>query len=349
MKRFYVLILIISFILVSGLPKYLSAGEKPLNGQYGVLVLVDGTVVDGTIIRTQAGFHVDVRGGQRVVPTKDVALYVKTKQDAYEKISKQSSTTNVPVRLQLAEWCLKNRLYKEAGQEIKSILVLEDDNAVAKELLKQLEEKIDPENAIHKQDLSITTHPMKRDVDFLGGLSRSLAKDYSSKIQPILMNRCGSRSCHGTDEREFSLHPQSLKFKQYSDDNLESVFGQIHWSQPDQSPLLVHHANNMVEGEKIFQGRSGDKQKEWLVEWIRQVAVYRANNKDFHPVENNQISQAGFEKTGQENGMTRQGEVNLTGPPKVTDDEVLKETLELERPDPFSPDEFNRKYHNIRE
>ncbi len=317
------------------------------NGKWGILVLSDGTVVQGIINRTAIGYLVTMKNGKRAISAGQVHHHAKSRKSAYENFSKRSSKDNVPARLKLTHWCLKNRLLDEAGNELKAILILEPENSEAKKLLKQLEEMLNPNHPSHRQIGSEHSQKMNdpdiEKVAYLGNLSRKLAKDYSSRIQPILLNQCGNYSCHGSSKRELYLNPKTFQIRRYSNGNIKSVFKQINWDMPEESNLLTHHQKNKESKIGSFRGRSGKKQKEFIQKWIANVVQFQAENDTVQIKERSVIIQASsgspIQKKIVKNSLSR-------SPKKITEDPVLKKTLEKERVDPFSPTEFNRKYHN---
>jgi hypothetical protein len=349
MKNRQTLYLIMILAVHLCFPGFSNAEDQEIlpNDKWGVLVLSDGTVVQGIINRTAIGYLVNMKSGKRAISAGQVHLHAKSKKSAYKNFSKRSSKNNIPVRLKLTHWCLKNRLMDEAGNELKAILILEPENSEAKNLLKQLEEMLNPNHPSHQLIASENSRKMNNPdlekVAYLGNLSRKLAKNYSSRIQPILLNQCGNYSCHGSPKREFYLNPKTAKIRRYSNMNIKSVFKQINWEAPEESNLLTHHEKKQESKVGRFRGRSGKRQKELIQKWIASVVQFQAENETVQVKEKGVIVQVSsgspIQKKIVKNTLSR-------SPKKITENPVLKKTLEKERVDPFSPEEFNRKYHD---
>lgn len=251
----------------------------------GVLVLRDGPIVTGKIVRSGNVYQVQGPNGRWSVPEDLVKLRCASLLEAYGKLRVNAqSQRDAHAHLALARWCLTNHLDKEARQEAVDALTLEPDREDAKRLLRNVDETL-----LAKQNPSpprVHDDPMRAarqaaaandDAVSLGGLSRELALRFSRRIQPILVNNCTSAGCHGRDSqtglRLYKVTPGKDASRYIAERNLAEVLQQIDANAPRSSPLLTaSRGNHGRRGRPVFAGPRGEDQSAELQKWITAVA-----------------------------------------------------------------------------
>ena len=110
-------------------------------------------------------------------------------------------------------------------------------------------------------------------VEPLGGLPRAAAQDFSSRVQPLLVNRCATAGCHGTgSKQEFQLH--RIKVGQRAsrsqvEHNLSVVLDRIDRDRPLSSPLLTKlRGEPQANGLRISHGNLSLEQMHTVRRWI---------------------------------------------------------------------------------
>ncbi|MCH8828204.1 MAG: hypothetical protein IID45_01365 [Planctomycetes bacterium] len=249
--------------------------SKEING---ILLLRNGRVVDGRITQSAVGFVVELSHGSMMIPYSLVRFRAASRDHAYRKLHTMMPRRSLRSNLGLARWCISNRLYKQAQAEIREALSIEPGNTFALRMQRRLDVLLDPDasgtSAVKK---TLAERLMAPEVKSLAGLSRHTARQYISKIQPILMNNCATAGCHGpAAENGFRLSRIRLNSgnrRGRSEQNLAVAFKFIDPKRPEQSPLLTKPSGNHGRrGRSVYRGRAGTRQRELLRQWIRVVA-----------------------------------------------------------------------------
>lgn len=340
----------------------LARGEEPASqpvkkpATTGVLVLKSGRVAEGRIVQTAGGYEVEMANGRMLVPFRQVQVQATDRRDAYRKLRWNMPAKAAEYHVHLAEWCMSQQLLDLARVELTDALKLEPDNELARGQLRRLEELINPKAPIHKQreqskprTIDGFTRPPAKS---LAGLPPEAAEEFATRVQPILLNKCGNTSCHGGaaggDFKLSQLPGTGGSRRIYSERNLAQVIEQIDVQRPHQSPLLViPRGTHGQGGQSVFRGRSGAEQISLLQQWVESVAPKRA---DETPAESLFASGAGARQATERPdprqssdlpAAVRQTRSANAGEPAVPD--LLEQVLRDERPDAFDPDVFNRR------
>lgn len=256
------------------------AQQDPVAGiEEGLLVLDSGMVMQGKITPGHDSYTVAQAAGKIVVPMERVRFRCDTLKDAYVKLREGLPENKTAAsHLDLARWCIRYRLFSEARVELTTALEIEPDREEVRQMLRRLDELLNPGAD------SASTQPAPRrkftleelqplDVESLGGLSRSAALQFSRQIQPILLNNCGSASCHGrTASNEFRLsmvRPEPGMKRHLVEQNLAAVLRYVNLDDPASSSLLtVPQGNHGPRGRTLFQGPKGTEQVQLLRKWV---------------------------------------------------------------------------------
>ncbi|MCA9185069.1 MAG: hypothetical protein KDA99_05595, partial [Planctomycetales bacterium] len=107
----------------------------------------------------------------------------------------------------------------------------------------------------------------------LASLSRDSMELFTTRVQPLLVNRCGASNCHGgTNNMSFRLIDGrwgNRVPRRITQQNLLAMLAQIDAQDPAHSPLLQPHAHLASAGveEIAFDGTTRG-QYELLTRWI---------------------------------------------------------------------------------
>ncbi|MGQ0636089.1 MAG: hypothetical protein ACT4QC_15870 [Planctomycetaceae bacterium] len=254
----------------------------------GVLLLRNGGIVRGRIVDCGDVFRVEQAGGSMVVPESLVRLHAPTLPEVYRKLSERvQERESAASRVALARWCITNQLLNEARSELQGALQLEPDREEARDLLRKLDDLGRPASrqrpAEKKQPAPVSLPPVSNTSrgESLNGLSREQARQFTRRIQPILMNNCAVSGCHGAEsETGFRLErvvTGSDSNRNASERNLAEVLQKVDFDAPRKSALLtVTRENHGRRGRATFAGPRGDEQYAELRHWVQQVAQSEA-------------------------------------------------------------------------
>ncbi len=355
--------------LLAGITSILPAADEPAQPP-GVLVLFDGRVVTGAIAEQNGGYFVrQANGGQVFMPFEVIRLTATSMNEAYEKQRDTLKKPTVADHLTLAQWCFDNKLHDQANEQLAAALRLEPGRSDARALLQQ----VAAAQGTDADDGPTDASDPGSGARAFSGLRPATTGDFTRRIQPVLVNKCGNATCHGSaSQNSFQLVNPGLARRQRrleTEQNLEATLRQIDRERPDLSPLLrTPQDRESLVHRGIFIGPLGDGQIKMLQEWVRQAAGEMDDTAiaatDGESPEIEQTSGSVLETEG--GGVSQAGaispliiEIPRTPKPRekpvrpaatrtapIDDDAAfLRSILDEERPDPFDPDEFNRQVH----
>lgn len=326
----------------------------PSTERAGVLVLKNGKLVEGEITQSAGGYVVKRKQGEYVVPFDLARFTARDRHDAYVKVAATLDNPLPTQRLSVARWCLTWQLYEEARSELRQALIEDPKLAAARTMLVQLEEILHPdrnaEDSIPQPKKTIDGF-QRAERKSLAGLSREAAIEFTTKVQPILVNRCANAGCHGGGEIPFHLIRVRSGFRQnrvYTERNLASVMNYVDKDQPANSELLtVLDGSHGRGGRPALTGPAARRNRETLQAWAallgdppeeareRALAEARTTTKDGRPAET--LIQ----------GRPNQPQDTLTPAEQAAREQerLVQSLVNNERLDAFDPEEFNRKVH----
>jgi hypothetical protein len=254
----------------------------------GVLVMRNGVVVSGRILKTGSDYEVHGPQGSRAFyPGTHVKLHAASLAEAHKKLRENALTQNsANAHVLLAQWCLTNHLDGEARQELLDALKLEPDRDDARRMLRNAEESLQKDRRIESSPVEVHDEPARtagqtsastEDAVSLGGLSREQALQFARRIQPLLMNNCTASGCHGRDSqngfRLYKISPGKYANRHAAERNLAEVLECIDLKKPRSSPLLTApRGKHGRRGRPVFAGPRGEEQLAELQKWVTAVA-----------------------------------------------------------------------------
>lgn len=334
------------------------------------LVLTDGRIVAGKITPRPDGYDVEVAAGRMFINSDRVRFSAESLPDAYNRMRDSIPEFTPANHLELARWCLNNKLHSQARREVLDALFLDPNRDDAKRMLRSLEQtgqtSSSPANGTGLTEFPSQMQLPKPAIETrsLAGLNRSVAHSFVRNVQPLLMNKCATSGCHGAGTKsEFELvstHRGSTPA--IAERNLAAVLKQIDFSNPSGSALLVtgQEAHGTMT-YSAFQGRAGALQMKSLKDWVNQAAhdiapnaEVVANNSGHRGIETQstdiqKVSAIGDSQYAVKNLDTQ--EAKFANPharlltTDDTDDRFINEAKYANRRDAFSPDDFNLRFH----
>lgn len=252
-----------------------TTGMQPV--QY--VVFLDGRVMTGIVTRQAGGYLLERSGGRMSIPQEQVRCVAPSLLEAYRLQREAMIDPTAAELIQLAEWCIAYRLYEQAGDELKRALRRDPNHETARRMLARVEDLLLAEPA-PVSSAAAPERPPAPAVESLGGLSRSTAAMYTSRVQPLLINSCGKATCHGTaTPSAFRLVPVRLDSRNHrkaSEQNLAEVLRWIDFQRPANSPLLkATEGNHAGASSPVFSGSQAGAQQRLLRDWVLAVVKER--------------------------------------------------------------------------
>ena len=360
MSRTLLLLLLALWVLDPLAAVAVESGHAPRSS---VLLLRNGGVLEGQVI--PAGDRYVVVLGDRAeirVPVRDVDLHCVDLDEVYLRKRSRLANNDVTGHLNLADWCLQYKLHARAADQLLTVIALHPQHPRLAGLERRLQ------LAVESPELD---GPQERTPSQLVGLadlektSRSLppaaVEEFTSQIQPLLLNRCAGSACHGsTGSSDFRLvRPAWSKTitRRFTQRNLHAVMQWVDTADAAASPLLTVPSCAHGGLETSVFGPREKEQFDLLANWVR-----RATKVESAPVPETIAEPLPFPPTGLVQASYLQP-VEL--PRLAAGRDGANAASHVERPpqavparfhapvdlvprDPFDAEVFNRRYHTDR-
>ena len=330
------------------------AASSPSTGgtRAGVLVLNNGQLVEGRLSQSAGGYVVDLPKGSFLVPFERVSVVADDRHDAYKKLKAAQPTPTPDFQVGLARWCIAWKLFKEARLELRDALVADPNHEEGRRMYAKLDQLLHPErqtaaSMLRKKKTADGFEPAA--PESLAGLSPELVKQYVTRVQPLLLNRCGNAACHGpASGQDFHITHVRRSMNRQTMENLSNVLGFVDVSVPEKSRLLKAltgtHGRN---GRRIFAGSVGEDNLETLKDWIADISKEHAAEPEDKPKPN---KYARLDQELEPDETLIRGVPEAPRPPTPKErtaqekEDLLNSILQNEQKDAFDPEEFNRKF-----
>lgn len=316
-----------------------------------VLVLQNGRVLRGHV--TDLGDRVKIAlnsRSQMFMPAEQVDFVCEKIEDAYD-FKRSIMANTLEADMEIAHWCLQNDLRAEAGSHVlRALAIAPNDERVLRleriwtsrrDLLSR-----ESEDVVRTEALPVHQVGNIPQVD----LEPQLLREFTTVVQPVLTNFCGTNNCHGrvtssdlrltgpTKQRGFGRN-QTLR-------NLAQVLKFVEIEKPSRSPLLLlpvaPHGN---AAEPIFD-KSNQQQFQRLASWVEAYAVTRLRSEALESAKSQveeQTRPAGLaKKRTQKITSSSSGEKTISRPPRAAVPPPSRDNSS--QVDPFDPAIFNRRF-----
>ncbi len=340
-----------------------------------LVLFKNGRMLTGQVSRNGGGYLIEQPNGRIQVSADEIKFVAADLSDAYRKQRDSIVEPTPATHVALANWCISHRLHDEARAELKTCLKRDPENREARRLLRRLTDTIRADLPEKSKDPTIfrtTDGFLLPDVESLGGLSKENAAQFTSRIQPLLLNKCGNASCHATaSPNQFRLglaRTGSTGSRQITERNLAEALRYVDLNDVVNSRLLSATKGSHGGKGTIFVGPAGAEQIRQLRDWVRSVAnEKRGDESDFathSAVTNKDSPKKPFAKVtvasdtaaeSIEDGPAADRDPDADDglmlsvderarPRELKPDSTDAKALANEPEDAFDPDDFNRRF-----
>ncbi len=351
-----------ALILVAVASNCLGADELTLEPQDGVLVLRNGFVLQGRITPVNDMFLVTIdANGEVRLPRADVEFQCRSLDEAYLRQRDSLASDEPAAHLGLADWCLRHGLLARAADQLLIVLAQEPSHP----RLMGVEQRL---NSLGTRSMSAESGAKPRAeaipqaATLTTKLSPQLMEQFTTVVQPILLNRCATYACHGNGAtvkyrlvRPSTGHAATSRMTQR---NLQATLLFMDHEFPEKSPLLEQ--GSLAHGgtkSPAFTDKHA-RQFDLLTAWVRRAAM--------RPVESITANSGGPKRLGNriaskpaaESPPAPAGTKSAVEPVPAVIPAGYAESAKTPRPaapaspaddptgrDPFDPEIFNRRYH----
>jgi hypothetical protein len=248
--------------------------------QPGVLLLRNGELIEGQI--TQAGDHYDVtlRDGEIHVRVADVEAVCRDLDDCYSVKRDHVAAGNVNDQLALAEWCLRHKLLDQAGLAIQEGRMIDATHPKLALLERRLKLANEPVHEDVRTASATSDQPSGDELDrTTRGLPPKAVEQFTTNIQPLLLNHCSTAGCHGP-QSTMSFHLLRLPSgrtgsRRSTQRNLYAALELVNREHPAESKLLTVPASGHGGAKAAIFGKHQANHYRQLVEWVYLVSSQR--------------------------------------------------------------------------
>ena len=262
------------------------ASKEPLQR---VLVLRDGGVLTGQISQSADRYVVVSNGAEISVPAANVAFVSRTLDEAYEHQRRAMQQPTAEAHLNLADWCLRCRLYPQAAQELLAARGLEPRHPKLALLERRLAVigRPSPQRStavVAADSQPVPTNESDERRTLTEELPAGAVERFTRKVQPLLVNNCTTAGCHragGPQSFELDralLHGMSNR--RSTTHNLAAVLEIVDRERPQESQLLTIPRRDHGGMNRPIFGPRQSQQFQQLVEWVAMVTNSAAGGED---------------------------------------------------------------------
>ncbi len=229
-------------LCAAALASFPSVGRGQLAGesQHRVLLLRNGEVLSGEVTSSDDFYTVTLPLGEVRVPVADVEHVCSSLLEVYLRRRAAIRFGTADEHLEVAVWCLRHGLMDEAEAEAARAAALQPDHPRLGVVTHQISMIKNPPKPAPPAAQKQSTSGEQLD-QLVRNLPAGTVEDFTKTVQPLLVNGCSARACHGGGENTFQLMrysrggvaPQRVTLR-----NLESSLKWIDADQPGSSRLL---------------------------------------------------------------------------------------------------------------
>ncbi len=346
-----------------------------------VVLLRNGTTLQGRVVREGDIYYVAVAGGEIQLRASQVERVCQSLEECYRYRLGHLLPGDVQGRLELAHWCLEQGLVEQAHKLLNEVArthprhprleLLRRLLRLKKQSPRRSSPSAEPRSVSARSGSVYQQHQRQAEWDQaqLGELSPQVVRQFTISVHRILQNRCAAGGCHGPGARNgFRLirASQGRVSPRVVRHNLVQVLQWIDRRHADRS-VLLHKALTPHGKQGLSRFGGLDKHSARVLRrWVAQLQQPPAEEQQAQTAtaRSGQPSPAAKEavpRTVNAHLFRRQQDLrqgNSTGPPKAPSAVSLPPAgapaasmlpARYERPSlsasPYDPAWFNRRYH----
>ena len=194
-----VFLLLQTLLLLSWALDVPAAGQPPFAGpEPGILALQNGQVISGKILRDGDRYVVTLGESATLrIPVAAVEFHGNSLRQVYQYKAAAVLASDIGGQLSLTQWCIRHGLLTEA----EGIL---NRNAEHRKLPQwndlQRRLMLAKRRPVVATPMATQTTPSQPSPDIdqvIQDISASSLQEFTSFVQPLLLNRCSTTTCHG--------------------------------------------------------------------------------------------------------------------------------------------------------
>jgi hypothetical protein len=288
--------------------------------------------------------------GEARLPASEVDMCCATLEEAYLLKRDRIRDGDLSAHLELANWCLRQKLNDRAADQTLAALALDPTNSRVAALDRRLQQAAAPVvRADSTANAVVDTSPFEEVP--LHRLPAGTVEQFTQKVQPVLLNRCATNACHGVRSRQAfqllrPLRGQSVPHR-LTQRNLQAALAMVNTRQPESSQLVTVPSRPHGGLELPLFGERELAQYQQLLDWARHLAdAPPPTDPPTNVASRVPAPQAGIFQPSPKAAAFFQGakEGSSISPEPTANGQAPQSLPAREPEDPFDPEEFNRRY-----
>ncbi|WP_146451499.1 hypothetical protein [Bythopirellula polymerisocia] len=311
-----------------------SAASPP---QQGLLVLNNGSILEGVVSEEEEHFRVMLPNGELLVRTTEVDFFCHNIKEAYYHRRERHGGTTADSHLEVVRWCLQHGLLDQAEAELEEASSLEPRHRLLEVFARQIEHFRAAETQTQSPTKIMLAEPEplqlvsnETDIPLTPEIPQWARVEFVRRIQPMLVHTCATGGCHVPGSKQRMLIDREalagIGSPELIQQNLDSVVRMISTSDSDESLLITKgtsvHGLSPRAQSKAFTPRQVAILRAWLTQLTDEQLGETSTTVDT----------AIKRDAASENSVAVQQVVNGADPSRY----MAK--------DPFDPKLFNREY-----
>jgi hypothetical protein len=335
-----------AILLALALPADSLRAQAPPLDRGKVLLLDNDRILEGDIERMGSGYRIRRSVGELWIPADKAKRLCRDVDEAFRLMQLQANLRDPDERLRLARWCQVNGLKDKALEEARAALEMRPDHAETMQMVHVLQRVMLPNLTSQPTPTPAAPKtPPPKTASPAMDVSQETFVQFSSKVQPILMNAC--YSCHQAGKgTTLQFHrPGDGGFRTAAQRNLNAALAFVNLERPTLSPLLIKSvvAHGGASAAPLKGRQSTPFQT--LQSWLEQLAATNPHLRELQHAETGPATGFGT-RTSAKRSFDEDGRGIAVVVP-VTSPRVPAVPMPPPPPpgarDPFDAEEFNRQ------
>jgi len=254
-----------------------AADDEPL------VLLTNGNILRGIAEIQGDAIILNREDGNKLRLRRDQVLHIATTvEELYRYRSQKRSNHNSASYIDDAKWCLRHGLIAGAEAELSHLVSLDPSHPEVSRIQRQIASAKVPHA---KAPLVLPTAPPEHVIvgraesaPMPDGISPASVAAFTSRVQPMLINRCGNAGCHRTGgETSWQLSHLGVNVRvsaRMTQRNLIAVLNHVNMEDPFSSELLKYSKTPHASGNFSPAGHSVQSAEATLREWLSQLGRF---------------------------------------------------------------------------
>jgi len=245
------------------------------------VMLTNGNILRGRCETQGNQFLINRDDGTQMRLGKDqIAIAASSLHELYTHRIKQHAFRSANVYAEDIAWCLRNGLPDEAEAEWRELVSLDPTFPLIGRLQRQIESARSPRTSVPQRFSPEPTADNKDDSTFVlpEGISSASVATFATRVQPMLINRCGNSGCHRTgSDTQWKLAHLGIDVRvssKMTQQNLAAIAPHLNFDDPSSSELLRYLQSPHASGRYQTTGRSAIAAEATLRAWLSQFGRY---------------------------------------------------------------------------